>query len=91
MTAMAVEPPASLFVTLIGARGANLAIAAAHGFYIRQHLFDRDEMLLRDVLLTDWAGDIPAQLKPLFDELWQAAGFPRCRDYDEQGNWRPRR
>lgn len=91
MSEMGVEPPASLFVAVIGARGANLAISRQHGWFRGEHLFDRDEMLLRDVLLTDWQGDVPTQVKPLLDELWQAAGLPRCLDYDEQGNWRPHR
>ena len=29
--------------------------------------------------------------KPLLYALWQAFGMPRCLDYDEQGEWKPRR
>jgi len=52
-------------------------------------VFDRDNVLFRDVLLTDWDGDVRVILKPLLDELWQAAGLARCLDYDNQGNWHP--
>ena len=92
MKEIAVEPPASIFVSLLGARGVVLGVSSVLTFQrgLQPTPFDRDTLLFRDLLLTDWdGGDTRKILKPLLDEVWQAAGFSRCLDYDDQGNWKP--
>ena len=93
MAALGISPPASLFVTLIGAKGFTLGISANLSFIqgIQAQQFDRDLLLLRDVVVTDWGVPVETLLKPLLDELWQAAGLPRCFDYDNDANWTPAR
>jgi hypothetical protein len=52
--------------------------------------FDRPTLVVPYVLLG--ADDSPEQaLRPLFDQIWQAAGLLHCYDYDDQGNWAPQR
>ncbi len=92
MRAVDVEPPASIFVSLLGVRGAELSLSTRLTFYNDVHAtpFNRDNLLFRDLLLTQWnGGDTRIALKPLLDEVWQAAGLARCFDYDDQGNWKP--
>lgn len=94
MRALGAEPPASLFVSLLGMRGAELGLSQRLTFYRDMHAtpLDRDNLLFRDLLLVDWDdGDTRALLKPLLDEVWQAAGLARCFDYNDQGNWSPSR
>jgi hypothetical protein len=92
MRTLTVDPPASLYVSLLGAKGAKLGIGQGWTFYSGHSPkpFDRDTLPLREVLLTEWQGDVQVILRPLLDELWQAAGLPRCFDYDDQRNWNPR-
>jgi len=54
-----------------------------------QTLFDRRTVVLPDVLAM---GDIAPEkaLKPAFDLMWQAAGFPGSRNYNAAGDWAPR-
>jgi len=89
MGVLGVEPPASVYVSLVGARGAVLGVSYEHTIRSRVKPFDRDAILLREVLVREWVGDPHAVLKPLLNELWQAAGYARCLDYDEQGAWKP--
>jgi hypothetical protein len=90
---LGIEPPVSVFVSLLGTRDLLLGIDSRLTFYNDHHArpFDRDNLLFRDVLLTDWSGDLPVTFKPLLDELWQAAGLARCFDYNDAGNWNPDR
>ena len=48
--------------------------------------FDREMLVLPDILLPS---DVPAStaLRPLFDVVWQSAGFLRSFNYNEAGDW----
>jgi hypothetical protein len=59
--------------------------------YKCKHEVDRDYLLIPEILVESY--DTPASeiLRPAFDAVWQACGFPRSLNYDEQGNWQERR
>jgi schlafen family protein len=88
MGVLDIEPPASLYVSFIGARSGVLGVSHEHTIYNQVRPFDRDVILLREVLVREWVGDPHIVLNPLLNELWQTAGFSRCLDYDDQGNWK---
>ncbi len=46
---------------------------------------DRDRLLLPEVLLEDYRVDLSGALKPAFDSVWMAAGWPRSANYDAEG------
>ena len=50
-----------------------------------------DPLLLPEVIVDDDGSPehYERELKPIFDVLWNAAGFARCTYYDADGNWRP--
>jgi hypothetical protein len=50
-------------------------------------------LLLPTVIVEDYGcpEDYARALRPIFDALWNAAGFARCTYYDAEGNWRPPR
>ena len=46
-----------------------------------------DMSILPEVVIQD-RGEIPEQvLRPVFDRVWNAFGFARSFNYDEQNNW----
>ncbi|MGH6862523.1 MAG: AlbA family DNA-binding domain-containing protein [Phyllobacterium sp.] len=49
-----------------------------------------DPLLLPEVIVDDYGsrGDYLRALSPIFDALWNAAGFARCSLYDAERNWR---
>jgi len=55
-----------------------------------QFTSDRDILVLPDVLIEGYGCDNPTVLRPIFDAVWNAAGWERCFDYDEKGIWRAR-
>lgn len=48
---------------------------------------DRDMLMLPDVLIETYAPDVPTLLRPVFDAVWNAAGWERSFNYDEKGKW----
>ena len=51
--------------------------------------FDRPTLIIPDVLLR--AGEpVERALRPLFDQVWQAAGLLRSHNFDGNGDWAPR-
>lgn len=82
-----VGPEMTVMLSLIGANRVRFGLDTA-----RLHLsdgmgqFDRANLVLPDVLLPS---DEPAAtaLRPLFDLVWQSAGFLRSFNYNEAGDW----
>jgi hypothetical protein len=48
---------------------------------------DRDTVLLPDVLVESYDTSIDEVVRPIFDALWNAAGYERCLWYGEDGTW----
>jgi hypothetical protein len=47
--------------------------------------FDRDTLLLPDILVEDLGEDVGRLFRPAFDAVWQASGWSRCHHYDAEG------
>jgi hypothetical protein len=82
--ALQIEPPIVLMVSLLGVRAYYITGGA---FRDLQGSFDRDSLLLPDLLIEDLAADLPSLFKPAFDAMWQASGWSRCFDYNGEGKW----
>ena len=82
-----VELPAFIFLTLVGVRGYSMAVGRT-GFWIDEvHTIDRGILLLPEIVIESY--DIIAKdiLRPCFDSIWNACGFPRSLNYDDAGKW----
>jgi hypothetical protein len=94
MTALEIGPPLVVMLSLVGFKGARILRPADYFDPIdpdRVLAIDRDMLILPDVLVEDF-GQAPAMiLKPLFDTVWQAAGYIGSLNYDGEGNWAPKR
>ena len=55
------------------------------------HPIDRDTLILPDVVIDKMDIDAPQEMKPIFDAVWNACGFSRSLNYNEDGKWSPRR
>lgn len=80
--------PLVIMPALVGVRDQRLALSPAH-YNVRSYEgrpFGRDVVQLPDVLLEETDADLWKLLRPTFDVLWQAAGWPCSFSYDEQGS-----
>jgi hypothetical protein len=48
---------------------------------------DQDALLAPEVLVEHEDADIGRLVRPAFDSIWQASGWPGSQGYDEAGNW----
>jgi hypothetical protein len=83
-----VQCPIIIVVTILEARGVgmdpNIVARWNDGAPI-----DRNTLLLPDVVVEDYGCDVPNVLQPIFDAVWNACGFERSPNYDQDGNWKP--
>jgi hypothetical protein len=88
---LGIEPEMTVMMSILGADDVQLGVATNHDFLDEhQTLFDRRTVVLPDVLAPgDVAPDLA--LKPVFDLVWQGAGFPGSRNYNAAGEWAPPR
>ncbi|MEM7557457.1 MAG: hypothetical protein AAF378_25920 [Cyanobacteria bacterium P01_A01_bin.84] len=54
----------------------------AHG-----HTIDRNNLLMPEVMVENFNFEPSKVLKPIFDAVWNACGYPGSRNYDDSGNW----
>ena len=82
------EPPMVVMLSLLGIRGGIVDARSLGHFQFRGYPIDRDVLLLPDVLLTDSSEDVATLLRPVFDAIWQAAGWDASKCYDQNGNFK---
>ena len=90
-TQIGVEPPLLVSLSLVKVSGYRIYLENVFRPNLG-HQIDRDVLLFPEILIETLPQvDLPALLKPTFDMVWNAAGYPRSLNYDAQGNRRPRR
>ena len=92
---LGVEPPIILAMSMLQVRGYSfgnmpgLRVEAA----LNRHGIDRDNLILPDILIDRFPNsleDVGKDLKPIFDALWNAAGWPYSYNYQD-GIWKSSR
>jgi hypothetical protein len=79
--ALGVRPPATALISLLGVRDLEFAVDSRYSGFM-QHSIDRDDLLLPGTLIEDFGLDPIEICRPIFDTLWNAAGFARWFEYD---------
>lgn len=82
-----ISPPFVVTVSMTGVRGRQFPSSGR----IRRGgspEIDRDCLLLPDVLIQSYDGDLSQEMRPIFDAAWNAAGFAGSPSYGENGKWR---
>lgn len=87
-----VEPPILVYLSMMGVKGYQMSLDG-NEFQLRHYpwsrTIDRETLLFPEVIIESSEDvDFSKVLHPVFDALWNAAGFPKSLDYDDQGNWK---
>jgi hypothetical protein len=79
-------PPFVVSLALLNCRNARMNVSPrlARG---QVHRIDRDFALTPNVVIEDFTASVPVVLKPAFDAIWNACGYPHSLNYDQDGNW----
>ena len=96
MQLLGIQPPVFVMSTLLGVKGFYLWVSTdEYPESVRgagaNVPFDRDVMLLPDLIIEDLNTPAEEILRPAFDALWQAGGWERCHRYNKDGKWIGRR
>lgn len=82
-----VPAPVLLGLSMLNVKGFHMAV---YGGSYGARPVDRDHLVLPDRLLESLSFNAASFLRPCFDQIWNACGYTRSMNYDEQGNWQPR-
>jgi hypothetical protein len=84
---LTVEPPIFIFLNLLRVRGYIMAGQRSRTSYA----IDRDNLLLPEIVIESYDDEPAHVLQPCFDAIWNACGRPRSPNYNDEGEWAPRR
>jgi hypothetical protein len=85
-----VELPIFVFLTLLGVKDYSMAVDTWPGLRAEVHTIDMDILKLPEVVIEDYDVNMAQKLKPCFDSIWNACGFPGSLNYNDEGEWAPR-
>lgn len=83
----AIEPPYFLFLSFVGVRGYTLAVDRRMLWPGGVRTLQEDMLILPEVVIPDRDEQPDQLLKPVFDMVWNAFGFIRSFNYDDQSRW----
>jgi hypothetical protein len=84
-----VQLPVAIFLTLIGVKGYSMAITKF--FEEESRTIDREILQLPEALIDTYDVKPELVLRPAFDAIWNSCGFAKSLNYDEKGEWSPKR
>lgn len=87
---LGVEAPYALAISFTGVEGYQVLPETRNRHWSNfRNPLDRDILLIPEVISDSGEPDVPSLLRPVFDTLWQSAGWPHCHNYDQDGKHRP--
>lgn len=81
-----INPPLLIFLTISGPKGFEMGVDRAR-FWDRYYKIDRDILSLPEYLLQNVDESAEDILRPMFDLVWNACGYSRSYNFDENGRW----
>jgi hypothetical protein len=83
---LGVEPPLFIILSLLGVSGYTMGVNANYvDPTFTCHPIDRDALLLPEIILEKFDCNPSEVMRPIFDAIWNAAGWPRSMHYNENG------
>jgi hypothetical protein len=89
LRSLEISTPVAVMVTIEGVHGAFLGVSN-HQFYFDQPApISQSVLELPEVVIDDYGtpDDYQRTLRPAFDALWNAGGFPASRHFNADGVW----
>jgi hypothetical protein len=84
---LGVEPPLFVMLSLLGVSGYTMGIKSPPMRWDYVYPIDKDALLVPEIVVESFECDPAEAMKPIFDAVWNAAGWPRSMNYDETGKW----
>lgn len=86
-----ISGPAILYLSLLGVKGYEMALGSNFFPRFNKTAIDKDDLILPEIYIEDIANfSAQSVLKTSFDLIWNACGFERSFNFDENGSWKSR-
>ena len=85
-----IEPPYFVFLAFVGVRGCQLTEPRETHWLERRLTLREDVLIVPEVVIEDRDVQPARLLRPAFDRVWNAFGFARSLNYDDEGEWKER-
>ena len=82
-----VELPVFIFMSLLGVKGYSMAVDRWRFGIDDVYTINRDILFLPEIVTESYDVNSKDILKPCFDSIWNACGFPRSLNYNDAGEW----
>jgi hypothetical protein len=83
-----VEMPIIVFLTLVDVKGYSMVTDAF--FEDDKYTLDKDVLILPESIVESYDEKPQAILKAEFDAIWNACGYSKSLNYNDEGEWSPR-
>jgi hypothetical protein len=86
LSELGIQPPVFLGLSLLGVKGFQMGVENSQLPFLRapRHI-ERQDLVLPEIAIDDFRIEPVALLKPVFDILWNASGWPGSPSYDSDG------
>ncbi len=81
-----IDPPYVAMLSLLGVRDYGMFVGSMR-WQSNAHHIERDHLFLDEVIINDPTRDFSHVIRPAFDQVWNACGWPKSANYDPAGNW----
>ncbi len=82
-----VNTPIVIFLTLIGTKDWEMVVNLRDFLLHPTYKIDRDILQLPETIIESYDIQSKDILRPMFDLIWNACGYKRSYNFDEDGNW----
>ncbi|MCK4822677.1 hypothetical protein KA005_43340, partial [bacterium] len=79
-----IDPPFYIFVSLLGMKEYHLGVG--YDTFSRGDSLNKEIAMLPEAIIEDITDDPAKLLRPVFDMIWNAFGYERSFNYDQNGN-----
>ena len=87
LSSVGIEPPIAILPTLVGVLGFRIPRSGPNFTWT---VIDRDVLPVPEVLFAGPPQTVAGTLRPCFNAIWNACGFPASPNFDAAGEWQPR-
>lgn len=89
--ALNVALPIFVFLTFVGVKGYSMDLHKSIFGRDEGSPIDREMLILPEVIVETYDCKIEDVLRPIFDSIWNACGYPKSPNYDKEGKWQPQK
>lgn len=82
-----IEPPIFVMLSVVGVKGFIMHVDRTYRLERGPERIDRNELLIPEIVMESFDIECDKIMRPIFDAIWNAAGWSGSMNYDPNGKW----